>query len=140
MQMRPTPERQYNVCPTGWACQPVRAPGVNETTVARMRDGGCPTSTSSWNTSPVKLAAAPRRVARATARTTVMALLLAFEKFTIRIGRQSRARQRSTGDLICRRASADQRCEPPAEAPIGLAGCRKTRAAVQLRTVERIAE
>src|SRR5271169_5909837 len=78
MQMRPTPERQYNVCPTGWACQPVRAPGVNETTVARMRDGGCPTSTSSWNTSPVKLAAAPRRVARAAARTTVMALLLAL--------------------------------------------------------------
>src|SRR5271169_3652729 len=79
MQMRPTPERQYNVCPTGWACQPVRAPGVNETTVARMRDGSCPTSTSSWNTSPVKLAAAPRRVARAAARTTVMALLLALE-------------------------------------------------------------
>jgi hypothetical protein len=73
MQMRPTPERQYNVWPTGWACQPVRAPGVNETTVARMRDGSCPTNTSSWNTSPVKLAAAPRFVARADARTTVMA-------------------------------------------------------------------
>jgi hypothetical protein len=38
---------------------------VNETTVARMREGSCPTSTSSWNTSPVKLAAAPRFVARA---------------------------------------------------------------------------
>src|SRR6516165_9658471 len=79
MQIRPTPVRQYNVCPTGCACQPVRAPGVNETTVARMRDGACPTSTSSWNTSPVKLAAAPRRVGRADARTTVMALLLTQE-------------------------------------------------------------
>src|SRR5262245_28105781 len=32
---------------------------VNETTVARIREGSSPTSTSSWNTSPVKLAAAP---------------------------------------------------------------------------------
>jgi hypothetical protein len=28
-QMRPIPERQNSVCPTGWACQAVRAPGVN---------------------------------------------------------------------------------------------------------------
>src|SRR5215472_18906456 len=73
MQMRPTPVRQYKVWPTGWACQAVRARGVNETTVARMRDGAWPTSTSSRNTSPVKLSAEPRRVGRTDARTTVIA-------------------------------------------------------------------
>src|SRR6516162_182707 len=73
MQMRPTPVKQYSVWPTGCACQAVRAPGVNDTTVARMRDGAWPTSTSSWNTSPAKLSAEPRRVGRTDARTTVIA-------------------------------------------------------------------
>src|SRR5438132_1236782 len=90
--------RDHNVWPTGWACQPVRAPGVNETTVARMRDGACPTSTSSWNTSPVKLAAAPRLVGRADARTTVMALLLPLEiQHEDRLG--GPCKQRSTDPL-----------------------------------------
>ena len=46
-QMRPTPDRQYSVCPTGCVCQAVRAPGVNDTTDARMRDGALPTTISS---------------------------------------------------------------------------------------------
>jgi hypothetical protein len=72
IQIRPTPERQYSTCPTGWACQAVRAPGVNETTVARMREGAWPTTTSSCHTVPVKLAAAPCRVGRSDARMTAI--------------------------------------------------------------------
>ena len=30
-QMRPTPDKQKSVCPTGWECHAVRAPGVNVT-------------------------------------------------------------------------------------------------------------
>jgi hypothetical protein len=40
----------------------VRAPGVNDTTDPRMRDGATPTTTSSENTSPVKLDAGARLV------------------------------------------------------------------------------
>jgi hypothetical protein len=54
---------------------------VNETTVARRRDGAAPTTTSSCQTSPVKFAAAPRRVAGADARTTVIAAFLLRPKF-----------------------------------------------------------
>jgi hypothetical protein len=42
-QMRPTPDKQKSVCPTGWECHAVRAPGVNvndRTSKARRRLGG----------------------------------------------------------------------------------------------------
>src|SRR5580704_4101615 len=69
-QIRPMPERQYSVCPTGWACQAVRAPGVKVTTEPPIRDGASVTTTGSWNTTPVKVSAAPRLVCRDPARTT----------------------------------------------------------------------
>src|SRR6059058_3007816 len=36
-QIRPTPERQKSVCPTGCECQAVRAPGVKVTTEPPIR-------------------------------------------------------------------------------------------------------
>src|SRR6516165_12741015 len=69
-QMRPTPERQNRVCPTGCECQAVRAPGVKVTTEPPSRDGGWAVITGSWNTTPVNVSAAPRRVVRSPARMT----------------------------------------------------------------------
>ena len=69
-QMRPTPDRQNSVWPTGCACQAVRAPGVKVTTDPPSRDGASAVITGSWNTTPVKVSAAPRLVVRAPARTT----------------------------------------------------------------------
>src|SRR5205823_8180450 len=68
--MRPTPDRQNSVCPTGCACQAVRAPGVKVTTEPPSRDGELAVITGSWNTIPVKVSAAPRFVVRSPARTT----------------------------------------------------------------------
>src|SRR3954454_18539278 len=80
--MRPTPVRQYSVWPTGCACQAVRAPGVKVTTEPPRRDGELAVITGSWNTTPVKVSAAPRLVVRSPARTTPaltgMASLLAL--------------------------------------------------------------
>src|SRR6266446_1194652 len=69
-QIRPTPDRQKSVCPTGWECHAVRAPGVNVTTEPPRRDGASAVITGSWNTTPVKVSAAPRLVFRAPARMT----------------------------------------------------------------------
>src|SRR6185369_5699515 len=69
-QMRPTPDEQKSVCPTGWECQAVRAPGVNVTTEPPRREGASAVITGSWNTTPVKVSAAPRLVFRAPARMT----------------------------------------------------------------------
>src|SRR6202011_1529540 len=69
-QMRPTPDKQKSVCPTGWECHAVRAPGVNVTTEPPRRDGASAVITGSWNTTPVKVSAAPRLVFRAPARMT----------------------------------------------------------------------
>src|SRR6266478_2912274 len=41
-QMRPTPDEQKSVCPTGWECHAVRAPGVNVTTEPPRRGGAPP--------------------------------------------------------------------------------------------------
>src|SRR5205085_4208128 len=68
--MRPTPDRQNNVWPTGCACHAVRAPGVKVTTEPPRRDGELAVITGSWNTTPVKVSAAPRLVWRSPARTT----------------------------------------------------------------------
>jgi len=48
----------------------VRAPGVNVTTEPPRRDGASAVITGSWNTTPVKVSAAPRLVVRAPARMT----------------------------------------------------------------------
>src|SRR5277367_5752763 len=69
-QMRPTPDKQKSVCPTGWECHAVRAPGVNVTTEPPRRDGDSTAITGYWNTTPVKVSAAPRLVFRAPARMT----------------------------------------------------------------------
>ena len=76
-QMRPTPDKQKSVCPTGWECHAVRAPGVNVTTEPPRRacaTASAPTTTSSWNTVPAENApAAPCLAAgRSAARTTGM--------------------------------------------------------------------
>jgi hypothetical protein len=67
---RITPDKQKSVCPTGWECHAVRAPGVNVTTEPPRRDGDSAVITGSWNTRPVKVSAAPRLVLRAPARMT----------------------------------------------------------------------
>ena len=64
-QMRPTPDKQKSVCPTGWECHAVHAPGVNVTTEPPRRDGASAVITGSWNTIPVKVSAAPSLVVRA---------------------------------------------------------------------------
>src|SRR5437588_765656 len=51
-------------------CHAVRAPGVNVTTEPPRRDGASAVITGSWNTTPVKVSAAPRLVFRAPARMT----------------------------------------------------------------------
>src|SRR5438067_11181386 len=68
--MRPTPDKQKSVCPTGWECHAVRAPGVKVTTEPPRRDGASAVITGSWYTTPVKVSAAPRLVFRAPARMT----------------------------------------------------------------------
>jgi hypothetical protein len=45
---------------------------VNDTTEARMREGVVPTTTSSWNTVPLNVLAAPCFVVRSAARMTGM--------------------------------------------------------------------
>src|SRR5436190_3249817 len=76
--MRPTPDRQNNVCPTGCACHAVRAPGVKVTTEPPRRDGELAVITGSWNTTPVKVSAAPRFVVRSPARMTPALTGMAF--------------------------------------------------------------
>jgi hypothetical protein len=56
----------------------VRAPGVNVTTDPPIRDGASATTTGSWNTTPVKVSAAPRLVLRDPARTTPAFTGMAF--------------------------------------------------------------
>src|ERR1700747_2398043 len=68
--MRATPDKQKSVCPTGWECHAVRAPGVTVPTDPPRRDGASAVITGSWNTTPVKVSAAPRLVVRAPARMT----------------------------------------------------------------------
>src|SRR5271165_6444484 len=91
-QMRPTPDKQKSVCPTGWACHAVRAPGVKVTTEPPRRDGDSAVITGSWNTTPVKVSAAPRLVVRAPARmtpaSTGMTLLLPAATISGRIRRE----------------------------------------------------
>src|SRR5437764_2391756 len=76
--MRPTPDRQNSVCPTGCACHAVRAPGVKVTTEPPRRDGELAVITGSWNTTPVNVSAAPRFVVRSPTRITPALTGMAF--------------------------------------------------------------
>jgi len=62
----------------GVGVQLVRAPGVNVTFEARMRDGASGANTSSCSTAPVKLAVGARLVGRAAARTILERILLSL--------------------------------------------------------------
>src|ERR1700761_9452993 len=61
---RPTPWITYSVCPSGWVCHAVRAPGSNATRLATMRIGACGVMIGSCHTVPVKLSLGPCRVGR----------------------------------------------------------------------------
>jgi hypothetical protein len=58
---RPTPAVMWIVCPSGWVCQAVRAPGSNRTHVARNRAGSGASITGSCQTVPVKYSAGALR-------------------------------------------------------------------------------
>src|SRR5215212_7771823 len=51
---RPTPEITCSVCPRGWVCHAVRAPGSKVTRFARIRAGGGASMMGSCHTVPVK--------------------------------------------------------------------------------------
>src|SRR5215213_5518705 len=61
---RPWPSVTYRVWPTAWACQAVRAEGVNRTALTRTREGSSPWAMGSMKTSPVNHSAGPLVVGR----------------------------------------------------------------------------
>src|SRR5208283_2769511 len=60
----PTPDVMCSVCPSGWVCQNVRAPGSKRTQPARNSAGSGAWMIGSCHTVPVKLDAGPRRDGR----------------------------------------------------------------------------
>src|SRR4029453_17059440 len=58
----PLPSMTYRVWPTAWACQAVRADGVNRTALTRTREGSSPRTIGSIQTSPVNHSAGPLAV------------------------------------------------------------------------------
>src|SRR5690349_14365363 len=61
---RPTPDVTKSVCPSGWVCQAVRAPGSNRTQADRIRAGSGAWMMGSCQTVPVKLGGPIRREGR----------------------------------------------------------------------------
>src|SRR4029077_12432742 len=61
---RPQPDMTHKVCPSGWVCQWVRAPGSKRTMPERIRAGAGASMTGSCQTTPVKESAGPRRDGR----------------------------------------------------------------------------
>src|SRR5437016_1806057 len=55
--IRPSPSMTCKVCPTACACQALRAPGANRTTLTRRRDGSSPLAMTSNHASPVNVSA-----------------------------------------------------------------------------------
>jgi hypothetical protein len=53
----PIPSVTCTVCPTACACQALRAPGANRTTLTRIRDGSSPRVMTSYQASPVNVSA-----------------------------------------------------------------------------------
>src|SRR6476646_3142713 len=72
---RPVPARTYKVCPSGWVCHAVRAPGSKLTRADRTRAGDGASMMGSWNTVPVNDSADIRRVARAPQGSICMLIL-----------------------------------------------------------------
>ena len=70
---RPTPLVTMSVCPSGWLCQAVRAPGSNVTRAPKTRPGAAARNRWSTRTEPVKFSAGPWREACASLRVTTMA-------------------------------------------------------------------
>ena len=58
---RPLPETTNSVCPSGWVCQWVRAPGSKRTSPERSRAGSGASMIGSCQTVPVNDCAGPRR-------------------------------------------------------------------------------
>src|SRR5215212_1079385 len=56
---RPTPSVTWMVCPRGWVCHAVRAPGVKWTLAAPRRDGSAGVATVSMYTAPVNHSLGP---------------------------------------------------------------------------------
>jgi hypothetical protein len=63
-RQRPAPSVTKIVCPNGWVCHAVLAPGVKWTLAAARRDGGEAVATVSMKTAPVNQSAGPGVVAR----------------------------------------------------------------------------
>src|SRR5947209_16731657 len=59
---RPTPEMTCSVCPSGWVCHAVRAPGSKLTRPARMHAGAGASMIGSCHTTPVNESFGCRRV------------------------------------------------------------------------------
>src|SRR3712207_507804 len=56
---RPQPAVTIRVCPSGWVCHAVRAPGPNVTLAPRARAGSCASNRGSIRTVPVNHSAGP---------------------------------------------------------------------------------
>src|SRR5579871_1850173 len=59
--VHPHPEVTINVCPSGWVCHAVRAPGSNVTKAPKARAGSGGSNRGSIRTEPVKVSAGPLR-------------------------------------------------------------------------------
>src|SRR5919199_6997798 len=55
----PQPAVTIRVCPNGWVCHAVRAPGSNVTLAPDVRAGACASNKGSMRTVPVKYSAGP---------------------------------------------------------------------------------
>lgn len=56
---RPQPAVTIRVCPKGWVCHAVRAPGSNVTLAPDVRAGSCASNRGSTRTVPVKYSVGP---------------------------------------------------------------------------------
>src|ERR1700733_1533785 len=62
--VQPHPAVTINVCPSGWVCHAVRAPGSNVTNAPNARAGSGGLNRGSMRTEPVKFSAGPLREGR----------------------------------------------------------------------------
>src|SRR5580693_3202494 len=62
--VQPHPEVTINVCPSGWVCHAVRAPGSKVTKAPKVRAGSGGSNRGSIRTEPVKFSAGPLREGR----------------------------------------------------------------------------
>src|SRR3954451_10356342 len=76
---RPTPEMTKSVCPSGWVCHAVRAPGSNATRPELTRAGAGGVLIGSCQTVPVNQSLDARRVGREPARKISIGVSFRFE-------------------------------------------------------------